>query len=50
MEGIVPIMRGNMYTSAELLKSIRIAMSLEWAMLGRDTMISFTFMCNETGS
>jgi hypothetical protein len=27
----MPIMWGNLYTSAELLKSIRIATSLEWA-------------------
>jgi hypothetical protein len=31
MEGVMPIMWGNLYTSAELLKSIRIATSLEWA-------------------
>jgi len=30
MEGIVPIMWGNLYTSVEFIKSIRLAMSLEW--------------------
>jgi hypothetical protein len=30
MVGIVPIMWENVYTSAELLKSIQIAMPLEW--------------------
>ena len=43
-------MWGNLYTSTEFIKSIRIAMSLEWEMLGWDTMISFTFMCNDTGN
>ena len=30
-EGIAPILWGNLYTSAEFIKSIRIATSLEWA-------------------
>ena len=31
MDEVAPIMLGNLYTSAELLKPIRIATSLEWA-------------------
>jgi hypothetical protein len=31
MEGVVPIMWENLYTSAEFTKPIQIAMSLEWA-------------------
>jgi hypothetical protein len=51
MEGIVPIMWGNLYTSTEFNESIRIATSLEWADGGmRSPMISFNFTCNETGN
>ena len=50
MDEVAPIMWGNLYTSAELLKPIRIATSLEWANARMDTMINFTFMCNETGN
>ena len=31
MDEVAPIMWGNLYTSIESLKPIRIAMSLEWA-------------------
>ena len=49
MEGIVPIVWANLYTSVEFNASIRIATSLEWADAGmRSPMIRFTFMCNET--
>ena len=49
MEVMVPIMWGKWYTSAEHIKSIRIATPLEWADAGmRWPMIRFTFMCNET--
>jgi hypothetical protein len=51
MEGITPIVWGNLYTSAEFNESIRIATSLEWADAGmRSPVISFTFMCTETGN
>ena len=50
MDEVAPIVWGNLYTSVEFIKSIQIATSLEWEMLGWDTMISFTFMCNETSN
>jgi hypothetical protein len=48
MDEVALIVWRNLYTSAEFIKSIRIATSLE--MLEWDTMISFTFMCNEIGN
>ena len=50
MDELTPILWGNLYTSVEFIKSIRIATSLEWVNAKWDTMISFTFICNETGN
>ena len=48
MDEVAPIVWGNFYTSVEFIKSIRIATSWNGQMLGWDTMIRFTFICNET--
>jgi hypothetical protein len=50
MDEIAPIMWGNLYTSVEFIKSIQISGPWNGQMLGWDTTISFTFMCNETGN
>ena len=50
MDELTPILWGNLYTSVEFIKSIRIARPWNRQMLGWDTMISLTFMCNETGN
>ena len=51
MEGMVSIVWGKLYTSTELIKSVRIATSLEWVDARMwSPMISFTFICNETGN
>jgi hypothetical protein len=50
VDEVAPIVWENLYTSAESIKSIRIASPWNGQMLGCDTMISFTFMCNEIGN
>jgi hypothetical protein len=45
MEETVPIMCGNVYTSAEFIKPIRIATSWNRQMLGDDAMIRLNLLC-----